>query len=198
MRFEYVLMVCLPLMGVVLGQAQNRKATTAPSKQEIRAESPEHKFARSALEDMNVRAASIKAKYAKLKAITDCLNAETEKDMSLMAAYESEHGKQERHTCQLPEAEVTAAIDEYCTPMLKRAENYAGCSLNAMKEREAYRNLVDEYDSAIKTLTARLEHADTCIAVYSATIDKRVSDLTTRQSDQVNMCKSLDQYPPKK
>ena len=199
MRFKYLLAVGLPVLtSAMFGQAQNPKAKTEPSKQAIRAESPEHKFARTALEDMNVKTASIKAEDAKLGAITDCLSAETEKDVALMAEYENEHGKQERHTCRLPEAEVTAAIDKYCTPIQKGQKNYAGCSLPVLRQRMAIANIVEEAHSKIETLTAQIEHADNCTAVYRATIDKKVSDLTTRQSDQVNMCKSLDQYPPKK
>jgi hypothetical protein len=192
------MVVLSTFMGPGLVQAQNPATPTVPSKQVGRAESPEHRFARSALEDMKVKLAGIRAAGAELGAIGDCLDAETEKDLALMAEYENEHGKQERHTCRLPEAEVTAAIDKYCTPMQKMQKNYAGCSRPVLSQQIAIADIVLEADSKIETLTAQLEHADTCTVVYRATIDKKVSDLTTRQSEQVTMCKNLNQYPPKR
>jgi predicted nucleic acid-binding Zn-ribbon protein len=47
-------------------------------------------------------------------------------------------------------------------------------------------------------LKSRLEHADDCVAVYNKTIDEKVSDITTRESEQIKACKSLDLYPPNK
>ena len=60
------------------------------------------------------------------------------------------------------------------------------------------------YDNAIKKACAEglaaaaegVEHVDGCLAVYRKTIDKRTSDLTTRETGQISECKSLDLYPP--
>ena len=42
----------------------------------------------------------------------------------------------------------------------------------------------------------RLQHANDCVKFYKETVDKKVSDLTTRESDMIKACKSIDSYPP--
>jgi hypothetical protein len=49
-----------------------------------------------------------------------------------------------------------------------------------------------------KTLEIRLVHVDSCVATYHKTIDKKGSDLTVRESEQVKTCQSLDLYPPQR
>jgi len=44
---------------------------------------------------------------------------------------------------------------------------------------------------------AGLEHVDECLKVYTATIDKKVSDQAQREVDQIEMCKSSELYPPR-
>ena len=53
-------------------------------------------------------------------------------------------------------------------------------------------------EKTIPVLKSRLIHADDCLAMYQNTIDKKTSDLTTRESDQIKACKSIDLYPPEK
>lgn len=60
---------------------------------------------------------------------------------------------------------------------------------------------IEIHDTVVKdlpTLQARVLHADDCLVVYTGTIDKKVADLTTRESDQIKACKSIDLYPPQK
>jgi hypothetical protein len=49
---------------------------------------------------------------------------------------------------------------------------------------------------ASELLVTQLEHVDSCVTIYHKTIDKRASDLTVRESEQVKACQSLDLYPP--
>jgi hypothetical protein len=50
----------------------------------------------------------------------------------------------------------------------------------------------------IDRLKERLELVDPCLRLYRTTIDKKVSDLTTRETEQIPACRSLDLYPPRK
>jgi hypothetical protein len=68
----------------------------------------------------------------------------------------------------------------------------------------------DRAEALLQATKARIEAIDTskmlenlgrvdpCLAVYKSTIDKKISDLTTRESDQIKACKALDLYPPEK
>ena len=42
----------------------------------------------------------------------------------------------------------------------------------------------------------RMHGADTCKATYDATVDRKISDLTVRESTNVDFCKSIGSYPP--
>lgn len=184
---KYGLVWLVVLTAAAFGQVQDSKAKTIPSKHVIRAESAEHELARTALEDTKVKAGSIKAEYSKHRDIEHCL----------MAKAESELGTETHEVCQLTEEEVNAAIEEHCTSREKIEKNYAACALSIHDQlSEPIYGILQKAESEIETLQARLEHADACAAVYRTTIDKRASDLTVRQADQVRMCKDLDQYPP--
>jgi hypothetical protein len=50
----------------------------------------------------------------------------------------------------------------------------------------------------INKLKERLELVDPCLRLYRTTIDKKVSNLTTRETEQIAACRSLDFYPPAK
>ncbi|MGA2723858.1 MAG: hypothetical protein ABSG79_15790 [Bryobacteraceae bacterium] len=47
-------------------------------------------------------------------------------------------------------------------------------------------------------LEIKLKHADECAAVYQKTIDEKASDVTTRETEQIKACQSIDLYPPAK
>jgi hypothetical protein len=42
----------------------------------------------------------------------------------------------------------------------------------------------------------RMDRADDCAKVYRETIDKKTSDLTTRDSDSIRVCRGIASYPP--
>ena len=44
--------------------------------------------------------------------------------------------------------------------------------------------------------TTRWEYADTCAKVYRTTGNKKVSDVTVIETEQIKECRSLDLYPP--
>ena len=50
----------------------------------------------------------------------------------------------------------------------------------------------------LELLKNRLDHTDECVDTYRNTIDKKASDLTIRQADLVQSCKSVGLYPPQK
>lgn len=47
-------------------------------------------------------------------------------------------------------------------------------------------------------LKLRMDEADRCLAIFTATIDKKTSDLTTRETEQLQACRSANLYPPPK
>lgn len=101
--------------------------------------------------------------------------------------------------CANTEAEVNVLFDEYCSETDKQYRRHAPCAFDNIYPRSSrLARAINDADAMVAILQARLENSDTCVAVYSATIDKKVSDVTTRQSDQVDACKKLGQYPPKK
>jgi hypothetical protein len=48
------------------------------------------------------------------------------------------------------------------------------------------------------SLTFNLQHADECAVIYKKTIDEKAADITTRESEQIKACQSVDLYPPRK
>jgi hypothetical protein len=45
-------------------------------------------------------------------------------------------------------------------------------------------------------LQEAVQYVDSCVTVYHKTIDKKSSDLTVREIEQVKTCQALDLYPP--
>ena len=52
--------------------------------------------------------------------------------------------------------------------------------------------------TGIRVKKLRLDHVDDCLRTYKDTVDKKMSDLTTRESDIIKGCRDLDMYPPLK
>jgi len=50
----------------------------------------------------------------------------------------------------------------------------------------------DEYE----LLDRKLEHVDSCVLVYRTTINKKLSDLTVKETEQIGDCRLLALYPP--
>ena len=57
---------------------------------------------------------------------------------------------------------------------------------------------LEAVEKRLKLLRLRMDSADVCLNLYRETIDRKLSDLTTRESDQITACKSIDNYPPYK
>jgi TonB family protein len=63
------------------------------------------------------------------------------------------------------------------------------------------RRLGDEHHAVVSQLdglTFRMEHADDCLKIFNETIDKKMSDMTTRDTEGAQMCRSANLYPPPK
>jgi hypothetical protein len=51
---------------------------------------------------------------------------------------------------------------------------------------------------AVTLADKQLKNVDACLAVYNKTIDEKAADITTRESELIQVCKGLDMYPPAK
>ncbi len=90
-------------------------------------------------------------------------------------------------TCKTPEP-----ISHPVTRESLCGEEMLGCQmptclalLNLEKAREALERL--EY---------KLAHVDDCVKTYRGTIDKKISNLTTREVLRIKVCRSAELYPP--
>jgi hypothetical protein len=145
---------------------------------------------------MSAKASNMRAERTRISAVYDCL---------LVKSYQT--GKTNLFKdlqCALTDADVNAAYEHYCSPNWPPETKgsgpfYAPCAIDFIGPRtQGLSEAIKDADTAVEVRRARLENVDTCTAVYPATIDKKVSDFTVRQTDQVKTCKDLDQYPPKK
>ena len=64
--------------------------------------------------------------------------------------------------------------------------------------RERLNNKITEIHDGLEVLQIRFNHVDDCLGLYTTTIDKKTSDLTTREIDGIKACKTVDLYPPAK
>ena len=58
---------------------------------------------------------------------------------------------------------------------------------------------VEEYASDrpdVQLIGLQMKYADACLAVYKATVDKKKSDLTTRDTKAIEACQGIELYPP--
>ena len=85
----------------------------------------------------------------------------------------------------------------YSTPKEQLAEQLRlrEQRLKLLKQTEPMAAELDRLNMELTTLEAQLKHVDDCTKAYQTTIDKKVSDLTTRESDTIKACKALDLYP---
>jgi hypothetical protein len=89
-----------------------------------------------------------------------------------------------------------------CSYLMKPDHQSTERERNASGEENAVMRRVQSESNSVQTLFRllefRLKHADDCVAVYQTTIDKKLSDVTNRESDQIKTCKSANLYPPEK
>jgi TonB family protein len=67
-----------------------------------------------------------------------------------------------------------------------------------MKSSEYVKSKLAEANARVAVAKAQMDNAETCVLIYKSTIDKRATDLTTRESEGVKACQSLNLYPPQK
>jgi hypothetical protein len=63
---------------------------------------------------------------------------------------------------------------------------------------DAMQKQMAKSEDELDLLKLRLGLADDCLKVYQRTIDKKVSDQTTRDVEQIKACQTLNLYPPPK
>ena len=56
---------------------------------------------------------------------------------------------------------------------------------------------VDDAASAVYVLREKMQHADSCKAVFDSTIKLQLSALSVEQDEWIKACKAAEQYPPK-
>jgi hypothetical protein len=98
---------------------------------------------------------------------------------------------------QVFDHQAATETSPYCQDSLKdptttMVSSLVGCSVEM---KRAWIEL-DTIKRKIAVMESRVRQVDECLTVYHATIDKRLSDLTGRESDQINTCRSAEMYPP--
>jgi hypothetical protein len=73
-----------------------------------------------------------------------------------------------------------------------------GTVLTLMWEAQDKRRAIRALPAAISTARQQVEIVDVCLKLYRSTIDKKTSDLTTREIEGISGCRSLNSYPPEK
>lgn len=72
-------------------------------------------------------------------------------------------------------------------------DNYmVGCTYETKKARY----VMDKVGEAFGEADTRLRDVDKCLTTYRATIDKKIADQTTRESEQIKVCQAEALYPP--
>jgi len=158
-----------------LGLVAQTKSTPAPkaATRIVPVESAEHEFARISLEALtkNMRKSGM---------MIVCLDPSSE----LAKLY----------TCPENDAVLQAELHDLCPNKDKAAEHGLPSSARvcAMALAGTVVSMFDEEEKLKKKLAA----VDTCKILYTKTIDMKTSDLTTRQTELIAGCRSLDLYPP--
>lgn len=160
---------------------------------QTQSESPEHLFARLRYEEAKRKGLELLRPSMKAGAISECLHGIAD--------------KKNQSKCDLTDDDLQASIQPYCKIDIRQLKERG----NGVSARQALK-LYDCADKIRRTtgpvpdlsvvpidrLEKQLLNVDLCVTVYRQTIDKRISDLTTRESDLVNSCKALDLYPPER
>src|ERR1700733_7243004 len=71
-------------------------------------------------------------------------------------------------------------------------DNMVGCGYDAIRARYIMEKLGEDFPQ----FAIQLEHVDDCLKTYHDTIDKKVSDQTTREVENIKLCQSAHLYPP--
>ena len=179
-------LVFVLLFGMLGCQTKPTKLVSEPAKNptgavpvsaELAPESAEHQFARQQYEEaidllskLDQQIASIKGQSAGLKS-----QACRRPDIPLGAEYEAYSDCLDGQDAMI---RMRATLNARVPPLDNEKRRLTGTELPILK--------------------LRMEYADQCLAIYTTTIDKKASDLTTRETEQLQACRSANLYPPPK
>lgn len=99
------------------------------------------------------------------------------------------------HNEEVPEVDFTASLKA-----IQSRRNAEDALAAVRKHKEAEATARREKIKAAEDAKAQGERATTraaCSAIYQGTIDKKVTDLTVREDQQVRACQALGLYPPR-
>lgn len=91
-----------------------------------------------------------------------------------------------------PWDKLIAAMNTLKGPWTAGSEPAAETLMSALAFRGA------DLFTEIRVKRLRMDRVDDCLRVYKDTVDKRMSELTTREGDMIKACRDLDSYPPPK
>jgi hypothetical protein len=183
-----------------VGPTTGAKRATAPVAKAA-AESPEHALARKQFEQMRARFESLSGDLSVYSRLTLALEPSTlcsfDKPDNWVRWWRDCHFNMASasQTAGMSEDSLKQAMKLLCSdiqfyePPSACYDKVQALSADVSKQLEA----ID-----LLAMRVRLERVDPCLRVYRSTIDKKVSDYTTREMDLVNGCRSLDLYPPEK
>jgi hypothetical protein len=105
-----------------------------------------------------------------------------------------------KHDFQIVFAEQTSMSMKFRIPEKVHAGRFAFMALTAgddgrFVELPRFRVTIDQYGAFQVQDTEKATRA-TCAAVYRNTADKKVSDLTVKEGQQVRACQAVGLYPP--
>lgn len=204
-RIHHSLML-LALAAVALGQTP-----PTPVQDKDGSESAEHGYSRQKFDEATKTCAMLQVQYEALESkiilkgtglsrdvhpvVTICKALEEPSWSLIKGARRHNELIDEAHKQWLEHAERMIALGARVTPETKTGEVIPPDMLRQISD------ITDTHDRIVKelpTLESRVQHVDDCVVVYKKTIDEKVSDLTTRESEQIKACKALDLYPPDK
>ena len=167
--------VLIGLLSVV-GLVAQTKPTRTPqaAAKVVPVESAEHAFARISLEELTKTMREIGMMIA-------CLDPSSE----LAKLY----------TCPKKDAAIQANLHDAC-PDMEKAAKFQGQPTPAKICAMAFAGTVVSMFGKEEMLKKKLAAVETCKMPYTQTIDMKTSDLTTRQTELIAGCRSLDLHPP--
>lgn len=186
-RFSFICLLTLCLIAlastaVMPLAAQNSKNKAQAAKVSAPHESPEHAFAR-------INLAKSKEQFAFLQKVSDCL-----KIMNGLESSGAKPTEQEAVTLETCEVLNGTPFVEVVHGLCKSFRGTPDCKTYELAVDVAKADLALIEKNIL--LEAALEEVDGCARLYRGTIDKKVSDLTTRETDRIKGCKAADLYPP--
>ena len=147
---------------------------------------------------------------ATLAGLVSCTETKSQPNSKVVAEKsEAPVGESLEHAFAVHRYEARVAVLGKVKKGLANAEAELDAFVNSGKEDDEWgRTLIEavqEYRSTAREVTAttsrakqQVEVVDVCLKLYRSTIDKKTSDLTTREIEGISECRSLNSYPPEK